>query len=182
MKKVFIPIAEGFEEIEAVSIIDVLRRAGIEVVTAGLKSCQVKGANGITLSTDTTLDKIQSSGFDMIILPGGGVGTANLKKDRRVLELLREFSGANLPVAAICAAPTVLAKAGLIDGKKVTCYPGYESELGAGIFSKDRVIVDDGIITSRGPGTAIEFAIKLAEILVGAETAEQLTEGLIVKI
>lgn len=172
MSRVLVPLAEGFEEIEAVTVIDLLRRAGIEVVTAGLDSGPVAGAHGIVVAPDTTLDAVLDHAFDMIALPGGMPGAANLAADTRLSAFLRRLADDGQFTAAICAAPGVLAKAGLLAGKRATSFPGFLSPASAPgtILSEDPVVVDGKVITSRGPGTAIDFALALVESLEGTET------------
>ena len=180
MKRVFVPLAPGFEEIEAVTIIDVLRRAGVEVVVAGTSVGLIEGSNGIKISADKTLDQVRVSDFDMIALPGGTLGVENLKKDARLLPLLREFSEKGKYLSAICAAPSLLSSAGLLRGKQATSYPSFLREVSAScLYSEDRVVTDGKIVTSRGPGTAMEFALKLVEILVGTEKVSELKKAML---
>jgi 4-methyl-5(b-hydroxyethyl)-thiazole monophosphate biosynthesis len=172
--RVLVPLAEGFEEIEAVTIVDLLRRAGIEVHTAALLERRVTGSHGICVEADRTLDEVRPADYDMIALPGGLPGADHLRKDARVLQLLAEFAGSGRFVAAICAAPGVLALAGLLDGRAATSYPGFlEPESAPGLRISDAPVVVDGkVVTSRGPGTAIDFALALIEVLAGREVAE----------
>ncbi len=172
--KVLVPLAEGFEEIEAVTVIDVLRRADIEVVVAGIGGTSVKGAHHILVTAESEIGGIHESGFDAVVLPGGMPGSANLRDDGRVLSIIRSIHGRKGIVAALCAAPIVLAEAGVIDEKNVTCYPGFEKELGGASYSPKPVIVDGNIVTGKGPGCAIPFALKLVEILSGEERARGL--------
>ena len=180
MKTVLLPLADGFEEIEAMSIVDVLRRADIKVIIAGLKEGEVKGSRGVRLLPDETLDAVKDQDFDMVILPGGQPGTDNLRNDSRVLEILKKRHDQKKLIGAICAAPLVLRDAGITPGMRITSYPSFESELTDGQYEQTRVVVHDHIITSRGPGTAMEFALKLVEILAGKEKAEQLSADLLV--
>jgi len=176
--KVLVLLADGFEEIEAVTIIDVLRRAQITVHTAYTGTNPVTGAHGITVSSERNIDEISFSEYGCIILPGGMPGSENLKQDDRVISLVKMIHENCGYVAAICAAPIVLGRAGLLRGKKVTCYPGFEGEL-AGAEVIDEPAVQDGpIITGKGPGCAIPFALKLVEILSGPETAQGLKENM----
>lgn len=172
MARVLVPLAEGFEELEAVTVVDLLRRAGIEVVTAGLAPGPVTGSHGITLQTDATLDEVLTQGFDMIVLPGGLPGATNLGDDARLLGRLRQQAAERRHIAAICAAPAVLAKAGLLDGRRATSFPGFLSpDRTPGLLVLDEPVVTDGLlVTSRGPGTAIDFALALIERLAGAAT------------
>lgn len=167
--RVLVPLAEGFEEIEAVTVIDLLRRAGIEVVTAGLGAGPVTGSHAITIQPDTDLDSVLDEPFDMIVLPGGMPGTTHLLGDARLLALLRLQADAGRQLAAICAAPSVLAKAGLLAGKRATSYPGFltaDNAPGTQVLA-DAVVRDGKVVTSRGPGTAMDFALALVERLLG---------------
>jgi protein deglycase len=171
MASVLVPLAQGCEELEAVTIIDLLRRAGIEVVSAGLTPGPVTGSRGTVLVPDTTLDEAGARDYDMIVLPGGQPGATHLEQDPRIRMLLKGQAAAGRYNAAICAAPRVLAAAGLLDGKEATGYPG---ALDPKSFPRVRItgrsVVRDGrIITSRGPGTAMDFALELIEILAGPE-------------
>ncbi|HSQ68926.1 MAG TPA: DJ-1 family glyoxalase III [Steroidobacteraceae bacterium] len=169
MARVIVPLAEGFEEIEAITVIDLLRRAGIEVRTAALVSRRVTGSHGIAVEADGLLEDLQHETFDMIVLPGGMPGADNLKNDPRVLSLLRSSDQQGRYVAAICAAPGVLAHAGLLEGRTATSFPGFLStESAPGISLSDAPVVSDGrLVTSRGPGTAMDFALALVELLEG---------------
>jgi 4-methyl-5(b-hydroxyethyl)-thiazole monophosphate biosynthesis len=180
MARVLIPLAEGCEELEAVTITDLLTRAGIEVVTAGLKEGPVKASRGITLVPDTTLDNVIDQTFDMMVLPGGLPGADYLDADPRIHELLKRLDQQGKYTAAICAAPKVLAGAGLLDGRCATSYPGVldNMDLPQVDVQLERVISDGRVITSRGPGTAMDFALELIEKLSGRQTREQVEEGL----
>ncbi|MGB5103366.1 MAG: DJ-1 family glyoxalase III [Steroidobacteraceae bacterium] len=169
MSRVLVPLAAGFEEIEAVTVIDVLRRAGIEVCAASLGGRRVTGSHGITLEADATLDEAQARDFDMIVLPGGMPGAAHLKEDARVIALLRQFAASGRHTAAICAAPGVLAHAGLLEGRSATSFPGFLSPQSApGIrLSTASVVTDGEVVTSRSAGTAMEFALTLVGLLEG---------------
>jgi protein deglycase len=170
VSSVLVPLAAGFEEIEAVTIIDLLRRADIEVITAGLLPGAVTGSHGITLTPDMTLDTAIERSFEMVVLPGGMPGAANLAADARILKLLRTMADRGGFVAAICAAPSVLAKAGLLAGRRATSYPGFLTSASAPgiVLAADPIVVDGTVITSRGPGTAMDFALALIEQLEGA--------------
>jgi len=170
MKRVLVPLAEGFEELEAVTIIDILRRAGIEVVVASLGESPVAGAHGIRIAADTPLGALAEQEFDMIAMPGGMPGADHLNKDARIAELIQRLHGQGKPVAAICAAPMVLAAAGVLDGRRATSYPGFLKDAGRTTIVDAAVVNDDGVITSRGPGTALDFALALVAELAG-ETA-----------
>ena len=174
MKRVLVPLAEGFEEVEAVTIVDLLRRANVDVRTAALTGRRVTGSHGITLEADLELDGVRAADYDMIVLPGGMPGADHLKKDARVVGLLREFASTGRYAAAICAAPGVLAHAGLLDGREATSYPGFLSQDSApGIrLSESPVVIDGKVVTSRGPGTAIDFALALIALLEGKDAAD----------
>ena len=174
--KTIVPLAEGFEEIEFSTIVDILRRAEIDVTTAGLKEGIINGAHGIPVIPDTLLDKVSADDFDVIILPGGYPGFVNLGVSEKVLKLVREMFDGNKYVTAICGAPSVLAKAGVIQGKRATIFPGMEATLAGAQCSDERVVVDGKVITSQGPGTAMEFAIKLVEVLAGHNKADEVTK------
>jgi 4-methyl-5(b-hydroxyethyl)-thiazole monophosphate biosynthesis len=173
--RVLVPLAEGFEEIEAVTIVDLLRRAGIEVHTASVGGLQVTGSHGITVAADMSLASAAAANYDMIVLPGGMPGADHLKKDARVLELLRRFAAEGRYTAAICAAPGVLAHAGLLQGRHATSFPGFlQADSAPGLkLSEAPVVVDGKVVTSRGPGTAIEFGLVLIELLAGASARQQ---------
>lgn len=181
MAKVLIPLAPGFEEIEALTVVDVLRRAEIEVVLAGLQAGPVASARNISVIPDATIDAVDADTFDMIILPGGQPGTANLNADSRIHTLLHAFASAGKHIGAICAATTVLAAAGLIRGKKVTCYPTYRDQLNGGIYEDTPVVRDDTIITSQGPGTAISFALAITAFLADRQTADNISTAMLVQ-
>lgn len=168
--RILVPLAEGFEEIEAICVIDILRRADVEVVTAGLMKGLVEGSHKIKMLPDTTLEKIDYRDFDGLVLSGGAPGFVNLGNDERILNMAREMDRAGKLVAAICAAPSVLIKAGVLQGRRATVSPSGKAQVEAcAHFSEDRVEVDGNLVTSRSPGTALEFALKLAEILAGKE-------------
>ncbi|MBI3222329.1 MAG: DJ-1/PfpI family protein [Nitrosomonadales bacterium] len=179
MLKVLVPLAQGCEEIEAVTVIDILRRAGIEVISAGLDDLPVLASRGVLLLPDTTLDLALQHDFDMIVLPGGQPGTNNLKAEPRIIALLQKMAQQGKHIAAICAAPSVLAAAGLLDGKRATSFPGCLDGY-AGIHRQDAAVVEDGkLITSRGPGTAMDFALMLVERLSGKARRDQVEAGLV---
>lgn len=180
-KKVLVPLAEGVEEIEAVTIIDILRRANIEVVTASLNDdLEVKGAHNISIKADTTLEKIMNYDFDGIALAGGMGGMNNLKSDMRILEKLRNMYEDKKLVSAICASPIVLGEAGVIKGK-YTCYPSCENAVKGGEYvEKDLVVCEGNVITSKGPATTIFFALELVKYLNGSN--EELSKALLIPL
>ena len=167
--KVIVPLAEGFEEIEFSTIVDILRRAEIEVIIAGLKEGLVQGARKVKVMPDTSMDRINPNDFDTIVLPGGYPGFENLGKDERVLKLIQKMEREGKYITAICGAPSVLSRAGILKGKRATIYPGIKDKLQDAQYIDERVVVDGKIITSQGPGTAMEFALKLVEILAGED-------------
>jgi 4-methyl-5(b-hydroxyethyl)-thiazole monophosphate biosynthesis len=181
MPRVLIPLAPGFEELEAITIIDLLRRAQIEVVSAGLAAGPVTASRGTVVVPDTTLDAVLSQSFDLIVLPGGQPGSNHLEADARVQRLLQQQHAAHKTIAAICAAPKVLASAGLLDGRHATCYPGaIDMAKFPSVHLDNRAVVRDGdLITSRGPGTAMDFALELIRVLKGPEASAAVEQGLV---
>jgi protein deglycase len=179
MPTVLVPLAQGCEEIEAVTIIDILRRAGVTVVSAGLDGKPIRASRGTVLIADTTLDLALGQTFDMLVLPGGQPGTNNLKADARILALLKDMARQDKYIAAICAAPSVLATAGLLDGKRATSFPGALDAFSRVHLQTAPVVEDGKFITSRGPGTAMDFALTLAEKLVGKAKREEVEAGLV---
>ena len=180
MARVLVPLAEGCEELEAVTVIDLLRRAGVEVVTAGLEPGPVRCSRGVVLVPDTTLDEAMGADYDMVVLPGGGPGTERLDADPRVREVLRRHAERGRWTAAICAAPKVLAHAGLLDGRRATSYPGCLDPASVpGLRYEEAPVVRDGrVVTSRGPGTAMDFALELIELLEGRAKREEVEAAL----
>jgi len=171
MANVLVPLAQGCEELEAVTIIDLLRRGGINVITAGLDAQPVKASRGTVLLPDSTLDAVLDQNFDMIVLPGGLPGADHLNADPRIHDLLQRLHQEGKYIAAICAAPKVLASAGLLYGKRATSYPGSldHSATDNMQYQTQPVVVDGKLITSRGPGTAMDFALVLIELLLGKD-------------
>ena len=172
---VLIPLAQGCEELEAVTVIDLLRRAGVEVVTAGLDEQPVKASRGVVLIPDTTLDEALERDYDMVVLPGGLPGADHLDNDPRIRQLLVKMAESERFTAAICAAPKVLASAGLLAGKRATSFPGALEKMALTdtALKTDPVVRDGKVITSRGPGTAMEFALELIEQLEGRAKREE---------
>jgi protein deglycase len=178
MKTVLVLLAQGCEEIEAISIIDILRRAGIEAVSAGLDAQPVRASRGVMLLPDTTLDEALRHGYDMVVLPGGQPGTNNLRADQRVIALVQQMAQQEKYVAAICAAPSVLAAAGVLDGRRATSFPG-SLDTFPHVQRQAAAVVEDGkFITSRGPGTAMDFALTLVERLAGHARRAEVEAGL----
>ncbi|WJW75553.1 DJ-1/PfpI family protein [Thiohalobacter sp. IOR34] len=180
MATVLVPLAQGCEELEAVTIIDLLRRAGIEVITAGLDDRPVRASRGTVLLPDTTLDAVADRDFDLIVLPGGLPGADHLEADSRLRQMLQRQAEAGRYLAAICAAPKVLASAGLLDGREATSYPGVlDRQPAPGMRYIDAPVVTDGrIITSKGPGTAMDFALSLIEALAGRARRDEVEAAL----
>ncbi|MDX8378466.1 MAG: DJ-1/PfpI family protein [Gallionella sp.] len=169
MKTVLVLFATGSEELEAITVVNILRRAGLTVTLAGLEAGNVIGSRGVNILPDTSLDAVQDDDFDLIVLPGGMPGTTHLRADKRVIQLVQKMSQQGKLVAAICAAPSVLACAGLLAGKRATCYPSFLDEFQNIQLQTSAVVQDSNIITSRGPGTAMDFALTLVERLLGTE-------------
>ena len=177
MKKVALMLANGFEEIEALTVVDVLRRAGFICDMIGFEE-SVTGSHQITVKTDQVWNG-DLSAYDMVVLPGGMPGSTNLRDDDRLMEVLQEFQAEDKFVAAICAAPIALDRAGLLNGKNFTCYDGVEANIENGSYQKQTVVVDGKLITSRGPSTALPFAYELVHQLGG--DADQLASSMLFK-
>jgi 4-methyl-5(b-hydroxyethyl)-thiazole monophosphate biosynthesis len=178
MKSALVLFAEGSEELEAVSVIDILRRGGINVTVAGLTAGPIRGSRGTVLVPDTTLDEAAKNDYDMVVLPGGQPGATNLKADPRVLDLLQQMAQREKYVTAICAAPSVLATAGLLDGRRATSFPGALDPFPKVMRHPGAVVEDGKLITSRGPGTAMDFALTLVERLAGRKKRDEVEAGL----
>jgi 4-methyl-5(b-hydroxyethyl)-thiazole monophosphate biosynthesis len=183
-KTALIPLAPGFEEIEAVIVIDVLRRAGVLVTVAGTEPGVIEASRGVRIEPDTTLDAVDPAGFDLIVLPGGLKGTTALREDPRVLEMLRRHHAAGRLTAAVCAAPTVLAAAGIASAHRVTAHPSVWDQLRAANVDvqDERVVVDGHVVTSQGPGTSMEFAYALVERLCGPDKVVELNAGILARV
>jgi len=179
MKSVLVPLAQGSEELEAVTVLNILRRAGIEAISASLDGHPIRGSRGTMLIPDTSLDEALERDFDMIVLPGGQPGTNNLKADPRIIKLLQRMETADRFVCAICAAPSVLAAAGLLDGRRATSFPG-SLDAFPKVSRQPQAVVEDGkLITSRGPGTAMDFALTLVERLTSKTKRDEVEAGLV---
>ncbi len=176
-------LADGFEEIEAIVTIDVLRRSGAEVQTVSImENLNVTGAHGIRVEADALFREAVFDNASMLVLPGGGKGTQSLLEYRELRDLLIDKAGSGAWLAAICAAPKILARHGLLRGKHATIFDGLENELienGALYKAGEDVVVDKGVVTSRGPGTALSFALRLVELLKGLPVAEKVSAGLL---
>ena len=176
MAKICVFTADGFEEIEGLTVVDLLRRAGAEVLMVSVgEGLTVKGAH----NTDVLFDETCYEDADVLVLPGGMPGTLNLRNHEKLCALLKEFAAKDKKIAAICAAPMILGELGLLKGKKATCYPGFEDKLIEAEVCTDRVVRDGNITTSRGLGTAIPFALELISQLYGKEKAEEIKKSVI---
>lgn len=181
MKKIGVLLANGFEEMEAIILADILRRAGLGSVLIGLEKSRVVGAHGIEITADMLFDEIEIDEFEMMLLPGGLPGAENLANSQKVHDLLKEFDKNNLKIGAICAAPWALSTAGVLKNR-YTCYPGFEKEIDKdGYESEPNVVKDGNIITSKGPATAMEFALEIVKELKGEEIYKKIKEGLLFK-
>jgi 4-methyl-5(b-hydroxyethyl)-thiazole monophosphate biosynthesis len=177
--RVLVPLAAGFEEIEAVTVIDVLRRAGAEVVVAGLEAGPVKASRGVVVVPDTTMATALEQSYDAVVLPGGMPGATHLAADTRVRTALARAREEGRIIGAICAAPAVVLGAlGYLDGKQATCHPSFASQLA--LHGTGRVVIDGNIVTSQGPGTALEFALELVRTLMGRVKADEVARPMIV--
>ncbi len=179
MVKAAVIFAEGFEEIEAVTPVDVLCRAGVEVITAGLTGTEIRGAHGVTMKTDTVVSELKIAELDVVILPGGMPGSEFLAASEEVQALLKSMLEEDKKVAAICAAPMAFDSAGILGGRKYTCYPGVENKISAGVHVDEKVVVDGNIISSQGPGTALLFSFTILKELGLIKEAKSLAEGML---
>ena len=180
MKQVCVLLADGFEEVEALTAVDLLRRARVYVDTVSITDdYKVHGAHGINVQTEDLFEQVDFSEFDMIVLPGGMPGTTNLMNHQGVRRIVKAFAESGKLVGAICAAPTVLADLGLLQGKKATCYPACEENMAGAVLTGAAVTVDGNLITSRGVGTAIDFALELITALVGKEMASKIASDIV---
>ena len=180
MKKVYLFLAYGFEAVEALTAADLLRRADIEVITVSISSSNaVSGAHFIPVVADIKLDESGFEDADAIVLPGGLPGVDNLKECERLKEIIRENLEKGKYICAICAAPTMLGEMGVLEGKKATCYPGCEGALKGAEYKEDRVVVDGNIVTSRGVGTAIDFACEIIKLLEGERKSADVRKSIL---
>ncbi len=178
MAKVIICLADGFEEIEAITPIDLLRRAGVEVIIAGVGDDVITGSRGISIVPDGPIEELKADSYDGILLPGGMPGATNLAASWEVNELIISLLNEGKLIAAICAAPAaVLGKAGLIEGRRATCYPGTEAFAPEATFVKEPVVIDGNLITAQGPGLASDFSFAIIEYLISKEKAEEVKAG-----
>lgn len=180
MSKVYVFLAEGFEEIEGLTVVDLLRRAKIETEMVSIMTTkQVKGSHGIEVSADSMFADHDYTDAALLVLPGGMPGTLNLGNHQGLCELLKKHYAEEKMIAAICAAPSVFGQLGFLNGRVATCYPGFESKLEGAIVCATKVAVDGTVITAKGMGAAIDFSLKLIELLVNKETADEISAGII---
>ncbi len=176
---IYMFIAEGFEEIEALCPLDLMRRAHLSVTTVGIGGKQILGAHGICVNTDITDADYDGKDAQMIFLPGGMPGTLNLAASRCVMNAVEDAAKSDIYIAAICAAPSILGDLGLLDGKNAVCYPGFEERLRGAVIPAENVVLDGKILTARGMGVALEMGLKIVEIFCGKDTAESLRHAVI---
>ncbi len=182
MKKVLVALAPGFEEIETVTVVDILRRAGARVVLAATEEGPIEGSRGVSVLPDTLIDQVDDTDFDLVVLPGGQPGTANLQKNEKVKAIIQNMHRSGKQVAAICAAPIVLHSAGILKNTVATSHPSVKDQLSGVDYSEERVVVDGTIVTSRSPGTALEFALKLVEILFDRDRRDTVNSGVMARL
>ncbi|WP_353095945.1 DJ-1 family glyoxalase III [Tissierella praeacuta] len=183
MKKAILFLAEGFEEVEALTVVDYLRRMDVDVhIVSITKEYKVKGAHNIVVLADKTIDDIKDiESYDAVIIPGGLPGATNLRDNNKVIDIVKKINNDGKLAAAICAGPIVLEKAGIIKEKKVTSYPGFEGDLKDGVYIEQDVVRDGNIITARGPALAVNFAIEIVKYLLGEKEAEELKKDILYK-
>jgi 4-methyl-5(b-hydroxyethyl)-thiazole monophosphate biosynthesis len=179
MSKVYVFLAEGFEEIEGLTVVDLLRRANISTEMVSIGEVLVKGSHGILVTADGLFEDYDYADAELLVLPGGMPGTLNLGNHEGLCTLLKKHFAQGKKVAAICAAPSVLGKLGILEGKKATCYPGFEDQLTGAVLSEEKAVVDGTVITGKGMGAAIEFSLALIAQLVDQETAEKIGKAII---
>ncbi|MCQ2350087.1 MAG: DJ-1/PfpI family protein [Paludibacteraceae bacterium] len=182
MKKVYLFLADGFEEIEALAVVDLLRRAGVDVETVSVSNNQeVAGAHNVVVKADSLIADVKPQQPDMLILPGGMPGMENLYACEKLRNMLLEQNDAKRLIAAICASPSILGRLGLLKQRPAVCYPGFESELVDAVVGQEKVAMSDHIITSRAPGTAIPFALELIKVLCGEAMSDQIAKDILIK-
>ncbi|NLP46024.1 MAG: DJ-1/PfpI family protein [Epulopiscium sp.] len=180
MKQAHVYLADGFEEVEALTVVDILRRAGVEVITVSMMDAlTVKGTHDIMIQADKQFHEVAQQEVDLLVLPGGMPGTTYLEKHKGLEQKLKRAMDKNLYIGAICAAPSILGKLNFLVNKKATCYPGFESSLQGAQVVTQSVVQDGNIITSRGVGTALDFSLQLVKILISAEKMKELKEEII---
>lgn len=176
---IYMFFAEGFEEVEAIAPLDLMRRAGLSVTTVGVGGKAIMGAHGITVTTDLSDAEYSDPSPDMIFLPGGMPGTLNLSASQTVLDAVRTAEKVGGRLAAICAAPSILGDLGLLEGKRATCYPGFEDRLRGAILAEERVVLDGNVLTARGMGVAVEMGLAIVELYCGKDKADALRHAVI---
>lgn len=180
MKKVYLFLAEGFEEVEALTPLDILRRAAITCTTVSIaQTKEVKSAHNVVITADELFDEANSYDCDAIILPGGSIGTKNLKEHKGIKAIIQKFYDEKKLICAICAAPTILGEMGLLKEKHAVCYPTLEEKLLGAYVEKDAVCYDSGILTARGVGKSIVFALKITELLLGEQKANEIKQQIV---
>lgn len=180
MKKALVVFADGFEEIEAIGTVDVLRRLGVKVTTAALNWKRATGAHGMEISTDASLGEACMGDYDVVVLPGGMPGADNMAADKEVQDLLKRSAERGIIIAAVCAAPFVLAQNGLLAGKKFTMYPGFDDRLGGLKYRSDKAVRDGNIVTGKGPGALYDFVYEIAVALDLKKECKELYKGMFV--
>lgn len=180
MKKVAVFFVDGFEEIEALAVVDILRRAKIDVTLVSMKGIkEVYGAHKISIVTERFFDDVNYEAIDMLVLPGGMPGTTRLAESKPLQKLLKRFYDNGKFISAICAAPSILGNLGLLDGKNATCYPGYEDKLKGATVIDAGAVIDGNIITGRSAGSAVEFGLALVEALEGKEVSDSIAKSVV---
>ncbi|MHC1748867.1 MAG: DJ-1 family glyoxalase III [Cellulosilyticaceae bacterium] len=177
--KAIIYFAEGYEEVEAIATVDVLRRAKIEVIMVGIDGKIIESSRGIKINMDMEIEQVTYEDVDLLVIPGGMPGVSNLEKNEKVKKSLENFNEEGKLIGAICAAPSLLGKLGILKGKKATCYPGFEMYLKDAEYCDEKVVVDANIITAKGAGVSLDFAYSIVEIMKGKELAKELRKAMI---
>lgn len=179
MTRVLVPVADGSEEMEVVIVVDTLRRAKWDVVMAGLREGPITASRGVKIVPDTTMDRVDALSFDVLVIPGGAKGVANLAGDKRVLAAVRAMHSAGKIVAAVCAGPLVLQETGILEGCRATCHPAVADRLTSATRVDEKVVEDGKIITSQGAGTSFHFALRIIERIEGRAMAEEIARGMV---
>lgn len=180
MSKIAVFLAEGFEEIEALTVVDLCRRVNLDIVMISIKEeLTVTGSHGICVQADNYFEEVVFEELDMIVLPGGMPGTVHLEAHNGLMEKVEEFYREGRYVAAICAAPSILGHRGILAGREACCYPGWEKHLKDAIYSKGKIAISEHVITSKGMGTAMDFGLAIIATLCGAESAKQLAAAVV---
>ena len=172
-------LADGFEEMEAIIPRDILKRGGVDVCTVGVGGEVVTSAYGLSIKTDMTVENVDFNKIEGIILPGGMPGTTNLEQNKKVIEIINHCNKNKIMIGAICAAPSILGKLGILEGKLVCCYPGFEKYLKGAEISEEKVAKSGHIITSKGPGTAINFGFELLDYIKGDNFSDKVKKGMV---